>query len=499
MLNFKLTLHTGARLIILCLLLTGCSQIVRQFDTQERELNENCFNLYEALDQAIENAGISDAGSAKITGFPHLRVNRFLSTFAKQALSGDALADWLERMRQLDYSTRMLEFSNLSYQNKQNLTVQFHNTQSLNEQLAYCGQQLNSLLLNNPEQTTALMRAATVPDAYVQWQRWLGLYPIVRLIAKAGVENLHEELSASFKITPNQLPLEGQLIGYSPKQDTRLTATRIHSILTESAHNPLQIPDPNPNQLNAIFDTHAPSWEIDSLDKNDKIGTVIVNHDNQFIVDTRRAQVYRKVSYTQFAGNILLQLNYIIWFPSRPKESPFDLYGGKFDGLIWRVTLGQDGRPLVYDSIHPCGCYYLVFPRAGFALIPPGESDEPVLYPGPIPQVGINERLVIRIAHRTHYIEGIYTAPANANDSRYGLINYTGLQSLQTDTGRRVSFFDEQGLVTDSQRLERFFLWPLGVPSAGAMRQWGTHAIAFVGRRHFDDPDLLDRLIAPAE
>jgi hypothetical protein len=25
------------------------------------------------------------------------------------------------------------------------------------------------------------------------------------------------------------------------------------------------------------------------------------------------------------------------------------------------------------------------------------------------------------------------------------------------------------------------------------MRQWGRHATAFVGRRHFDDADLLDR------
>jgi hypothetical protein len=25
------------------------------------------------------------------------------------------------------------------------------------------------------------------------------------------------------------------------------------------------------------------------------------------------------------------------------------------------------------------------------------------------------------------------------------------------------------------------------------MRQWGTHATAFVGRRHFDDADLIER------
>lgn len=33
----------------------------------------------------------------------------------------------------------------------------------------------------------------------------------------------------------------------------------------------------------------------------------------------------------------------------------------------------------------------------------------------------------------------------------------------------------------------------MGVPEPGAMRQWGRHATAFVGRRHFDDPWLLER------
>jgi hypothetical protein len=36
----------------------------------------------------------------------------------------------------------------------------------------------------------------------------------------------------------------------------------------------------------------------------------------------------------------------------------------------------------------------------------------------------------------------------------------------------------------------------MGIASAGAMRQWGTHATAFVGRRQFDDPFLLEEAFA---
>jgi hypothetical protein len=38
----------------------------------------------------------------------------------------------------------------------------------------------------------------------------------------------------------------------------------------------------------------------------------------------------------------------------------------------------------------------------------------------------------------------------------------------------------------------------MGIANPGAMRQWGTHATAFVGRRHFDDADLFERRFAPS-
>jgi len=33
----------------------------------------------------------------------------------------------------------------------------------------------------------------------------------------------------------------------------------------------------------------------------------------------------------------------------------------------------------------------------------------------------------------------------------------------------------------------------MGLSEPGAMRRWGRHATAFIGRRHFDDPWLLER------
>ena len=59
--------------------------------------------------------------------------------------------------------------------------------------------------------------------------------------------------------------------------------------------------------------------------------------------------------------------------------------------------------------------------------------------------------------------------------------------------GGRRSLYGPDGLVDGTERLERFLLWPMGIASPGATRQWGHHATAFVGRRHFDDVDLFER------
>jgi hypothetical protein len=56
------------------------------------------------------------------------------------------------------------------------------------------------------------------------------------------------------------------------------------------------------------------------------------------------------------------------------------------------------------------------------------------------------------------------------------------------------SLFGPDGLVPGSERGERWFLWVSGVRSPGAMREQGRRATAFLGRRHFDDPFLLDRI-----
>ena len=80
-----------------------------------------------------------------------------------------------------------------------------------------------------------------------------------------------------------------------------------------------------------------------------------------------------------------------------------------------------------------------------------------------------------------------------ASVTRYALRPYDELRSLPRPEGGRASAFRPDGLIAGTERAERWLFWPMGIDSAGAMRQWGRHATAFVGRRHFDDADLLEK------
>jgi hypothetical protein len=100
--------------------------------------------------------------------------------------------------------------------------------------------------------------------------------------------------------------------------------------------------------------------------------------------------------------------------------------------------------------------------------------------------------LVLRLATRTHYLVNI-AADGGGAGLTYEFADYNELRSMPAGAGKSRSAFRPDALVPGTERGERVFFWPMGVPSAGAMRQWGHHATAFVGRRHFDDVDLIEQ------
>lgn len=486
------------RMMAFCLvmILPGCAAVSPYSASSIAAEDAMCFKWLETIDAKLQEYDVKDAEAASVNGFPHLRVNRFLASMTDRTAARNSFAEWLELLRQLDFSSKQFEFANLPASIRQLRILQPPIAGSFDQGLVDCGKRLNRLSENNAEHKQILMDLAKVPDAYQDWQRVVGLYPLARYVAAIGIERLHRKLNASFQVPPGMLPVQGKLIRYGASHSTALSPAQISAMFVKAYDNPLGIPQLSSLQLQQLFAQFAPLWEIDTRNQTDKPGRVSLDNDKQPRIDITDPAVYVKHSYARWHGKVLLQLIYQIWFPAREKTGVLDLYGGPLDSVIWRVTLSPEGIPLAFDSIHGCGCYYLLFPGQGYRAIPPEDAAESVLSPKTIPGFPPGNHVLLRLQSRTHYLQQVSLVDATVNTSTsVQLIDSDSLRSIEMPNGTKQSLYGADGIIDVSARFERFLLWPFGVASPGAMRQWGTHAIAFTGKRHFDDPFLLESLI----
>ena len=474
-----------------------------------------CNQYYREFTTIVEQNHVKDAQTTAVSGYPHLHVNRFLSSLRPRLDEPEKLNLWLKLAAQLALQAHVVEINNLpasAHQMLLDISPQdLQGTDSV-EVLTHCSHTLLQYDLTSSTNQLNILRNATVPDDYHTWKRIVGLYPLVALPVAAGINNWHKKSSSVLKTPIAELPVEGSLIRYhTDTQSAYKNTNEISSALLAAKQNALKIPLPDEFSRQRLFATFSPIWEVDTVRNDDKIGTAFWPGNSPYAdIDISRPSIYTLLSHAYFNDEIVLQLNYIVWLPSRPCTSSLDFLCGHIDGLIWRVTLGSNGQPLLYDAIHNCGCYHTFFPTGYLQVKSPppvivdsrSNLDETAFSPVQAPHVIPSQQLVLRLAPTSHHIESVYlNTDANNHRSVENVSasweSYHTLRSLQYYDDGHKSLFQENAIVAGSQRKERWFFWPLGVPSAGAMRQWGNHATAFIGRRHFDEPYLIEDSFSP--
>lgn len=398
---------------------------------------------------------------------------------------------WLNRLAVLDEDARVIELDSLPDRVRRDLASNIGEGGSIARRLSDCSASLRRDLRQDPAALNRLRARAVVPEDYVTAYRVFGLYPLTALAVQRGVRRWHAETYALFARDPADLPVAGALRRFVPPEPE--TA----AVSLPLPRDALGIPQPSPEVLNRLFARHAPIWEIDVAGDYDLPGTPLWREGRRPSVDPTAPVTFRYVSFTRWRGEALLQLNYLIWFSRRPRDSTLGLYGGDLDGVIWRVTLDGSGTPLLYDSIHACGCYHQFFPGPALQVKSSGGVySEAPLVPQAAPAPGAGERVVVRLDSGRHYIQRVYADKGGG--TAYAWRDYRALYGSPMVGGAPRSLFGAHGIVPGSERRERWLLWPTGVRSPGAMRERGHHATAFVGRRHFDDAHLIDALFERA-
>jgi len=111
--NFYMKRYRSFFFILIFLFLAGCAPLWVSRIPVSFERPRQCQELLDRLDEAVEKAGVKDASSFSIPGFPHLRTNRFLSALKNALKDDEKRKQWSLLMRGLDLDSRKKEIENL--------------------------------------------------------------------------------------------------------------------------------------------------------------------------------------------------------------------------------------------------------------------------------------------------------------------------------------------------------------------------------------------------
>lgn len=464
----------------------------------DASLASRCTRAFAALDAEVDAAGVRDGQAARIDGFPALRATRFLASFAAEPMDDAAFRAWRARLAGEGRDGRLVEIANLPPAATQRalaaLAAEGFAALPPPAFVEGCSHALAVRDDADPARREALRAQARVPDDYDDVARAVGLYPLARLAAAAALRAYEAGVHAAYGD-----PGPGTRVAYAPEGAQPLAAAEVQALLARGRADPLGMPALDDADVDRLLATYAPVVAIAARSDDDRPGRPAFGADGRpaFVP---MPVVFGRLAHTRYAGATRVQLVYATWFAARTPAFPGDPLAGTYDAVLWRVTLDDDGAPLAFDAVHACGCYALYVSTPRVAERPRAATlDEQPLVVAQVPVPRHGQRVAVTLAGGTHAIRDVRVVDAPPGGAlRYRLGRDDALRSIALPGGGTRSLYRPDGIVAGSERAERFVFWPLGIRDAGAMRQWGRHATAFVGRRHFDEAHLLDRAFVPA-
>jgi hypothetical protein len=476
-------------------LFTGCTSFTAQRISQSFERPEECQSFLSALDERVNRSGVRDAASYPIPGFPYFRANRFLLFLKDKIKIQEGREQWSRWMQKLDLEAREKEISNLpddvvsSFPFKQGTAP---TRAQLYERVKSCSGRLFQHDQTRPDLYEALNAVVEVPDEYSFAMRAIGLYPLVAIPVAALTDTSRKRIRAWYETNLENLPVDGRLRSFTPAKTSFLSHEEIQRIIDSSKENPLGVPVPDENPGKKIVEHFAPVLVQDVAAPYDGVGRLVWRGDCPD-VDQEKPTVYYYLSNAFLKGKPILQVNYVIWYSERAGQRPPSIERGRLDGLTFRVSLDDQGKPFMVDVVNDCGCYHFFAPekeRVDRIISKPLRFDPFV--PQWLPDILQGERLGVRLNSGWHQVQRLIATKDFPESIPYELVPYDVLEALPREEGRTKSIFNSKGIAKCSKRIERFILFSMGIPKIGSMRQRGHHAIELIGQSQFDDPTLFD-------
>jgi hypothetical protein len=395
---------------------------------------EKCMSEYAAIDTAVQQAGTADAEYARIEGFPYFRVNRFLASYDFNTLKPAERTEWIDHLVQADKDERGIEVGNLPAVKRGELYGRLERDPL--QSIKACADSVRAFDHQKPEAHKALPPRAVVGNDDAP--------------AKSAPRSA-EQLAAL--VAPTPPAMAGSTV-FEPMGTKPMSPYTVKLVVSQSASKELKIPEPKEEGAERLIGSFAPMVRVTG--EPDESMVIPAWKDGKLASEYNAAVAYAKFSQAKWKGQPVLQISYFIWFKAQP-----------LDGLIWRVTLGPNGKPLAYDTIHTDGSNYLLL-LADPSLRASGAAK--------LPEIPDGSRLVLSIDGANHDIRHVGAWEGVTRDN-YLLVDYDRLRRLYYKDGETRSLYDANGN---------------SGTGAGAPRQWSHHKLE--NGLYFDQPDLLEKL-----
>jgi len=418
-----------------------------------------CRARYATVDGRIERARVRDVGYFPVPGYPYLRTDRLMSSYRGELDGLDKFGAWMLQLREYDSLAREDELANLGIPKAERA--------ALLSDLRLCAVWLSFAELNDAASRDQLLRAARLSDQP---------HGCPAGGSSAALRVRRRTVSADFERAQASAPLP-LLWQAAPSVENPSVESLFHDASRDELGR-LGLPM---GEWDALAAAYAPRLLFDGRGATDRPGRPELRG-HRATVDPEQPVVHYQVDYARLHGRTVVQIEYFLWFQPRDAAA--------VDGLIWRVTLDEQGHPLLYSSVRADGHDPLWFPTQSVqARNADGQAGPQMPQPTPPPPFalrlgGSNHRLV-----QLTPLVGDVVAPQRRS---YALRPYEELLVLPDGGGTR-SLFDSRGVVRGAAS-------PQGCPAGDAARQWGHLPVSIGGRGYyFDDPYLIEKLFIVPE
>lgn len=382
---------------------------------------EDCRTSFEQTDARVAAAGATHHGYHRIPGFPYLRTDRTLASFAEQARSAEAVGTWVRRMRAHDAEAREYELLNLGLENPER--------RNLHTDLYRCGRGLAFVDLEVPGNLD-LLRAHAVrivegppPERGLERLGEMLAAPVTAIRDGARRASVRSDFESAQPETPAKLVWEVE-----PTRQRGLVPLHLDELRRDALGYPGMIG----SAWRALAEKHAPQLWLDGADGSAAPAALYWDEQQRLRARSDDPTVYYRVDFVRQAEQLLPKIQYAVFLPSEPTAKP--------GVLRWQVTLGPEVEPLLYESAHPEGSPRLAFPAAtGAERLVAGATATLVLRPDAAP----GEPALLRIVGDGPALAGVMDRE-RANPQRlrqYRLMPYEQLFSLPLPQGGSRSAF----------------------------------------------------------